>query len=159
MTKPQSEEMSPPQVRIMQHPDQNVAVGLAVSFIAAKPPFANYPASRLVSSILGQVQRGHFAFAIREGCVVGYIGWALCTNSVVEAWLVGDQTPASEQCRDGEVVVPIIIVAEDSSALRRLVAFVSKLYPGRPYAGRRILTSGGITRRGRLNAAATKRTA
>jgi hemolysin-activating ACP:hemolysin acyltransferase len=148
--------MTKPQVRIVQHSDRNAAIGLAVSFVAAKGPFASYPASRLVSSIVGQIERRHYAFAVHEGRVVGYIGWALCTSTVAEAWLAEGRTPTSEQCRNGEVMVPIIVVTEDSLALRPLIAVLSNLYPGLSYVARRILPTGGSTRRGRIKGTAAK---
>jgi hemolysin-activating ACP:hemolysin acyltransferase len=159
MTKLQNGMVVQPEVRIVQHSDRNAAIGLAVCFVASKGPFASYPASRLVSSIVGQIERRHYAFAVHEGRVVGYIGWALCTNTVAEAWLAEGRTPTSEQCRNGEVVVPIIVVTEDSFALRPLIAFVSNHYPGFTYVARRILPAGGSTRRGRIKGVAAKRKA
>lgn len=133
-----------------QHKDPNAAIGLAAAYVAARPPFGTFRADRLMSTIVGQVQRRHYAFAIQEGRVVGYGGWALCTRDVAEAWLAGRQVLASEVCRDGDVVIPVIISTSEPAALRCLTMHVCALYPGRPYMGRRILPSGSRVCRGRI---------
>jgi hemolysin-activating ACP:hemolysin acyltransferase len=135
---------------VQQVADADAAIGVAVSYIASRPPFGSYRADRLVGSIAGQVKRRHYAFAVRNGAVVGYVGWALCEPEVARAWIESGQPPAWDQCHQGDVVVPIVIIADDRQALRQLVTFFRKRYGGKTYLGRRASREVNFVRRGRV---------
>ena len=114
--------MNRPSVQQVTDPDS--ALGLAVAYVAAHPPFGSYRADKLVGSIAGQMQRRHYAFAVRDKVIVGYVGWALCTPDIAKAWVERERAPTSEQCNQGDVVVQIIVIADDALALRQLVAYM-----------------------------------
>jgi len=133
---------------IQQVADFNTALGLATVYVVAHPPFGSYRADKLVGSIAGQLHRGHYAFAVRSGTIVGYFGWALCQPDVAEAWLEQGRTPSFDQCQSGEVLVPVMVVADDPAALRQLVAHVRKHHAGKTYMGRRASREANPIRRG-----------
>ncbi|WP_201864377.1 hypothetical protein [Microvirga soli] len=135
---------------VQQLNDPDRALGLAAAYVAAHPPFGSFRADKLVGSIVGQIQRRHYAFAVRDKAVVGYIGWALCTPDVAEAWIGGGQAPRPEQYNQGDVVVQIIFIAEDPAALRQLVAHMRSLYKGKEYIGNRVMRENNFIKRGRL---------
>jgi hemolysin-activating ACP:hemolysin acyltransferase len=118
---------------IQQIADANTALGLAAAYVVAHPPFGSYRADKLIGSIAGQVQRRHYAFAVRDGSIVGYLGWALCQQDVADARVEQGHAPTSEQCRQGDVVVIVIAIADDKTALRQLVAYARKLHAGKVY--------------------------
>src|SRR5688500_14666794 len=72
-------------------PDRPLAaLGLAVSHLMTKPAFADLPFGAWSRILVGQIRRGHYAFAVdAEGTVHGFIGWALATKDHAEAWLDG----------------------------------------------------------------------
>lgn len=135
---------------IQQVADLNTALGLATAYVVAHPPFGAYRADKLVGSIAGQLQRRHYAFAVRNGAIVGYLGWALCQPDVAEAWLEHGRTPSFDQCGSGEVLVLVMVVADDPAALRQLVAHVRKHHAGKTYMGRRISRGVNPIRRGSI---------
>jgi len=135
---------------IQQVPDADSALGLAVSYVAGHQPFGSYRADRLVGSLVGQIQRRHYAFAVRNGTIVGYVGWALCERETARTWLEGGEAPNSEGSRHGSVLVPIVVIADDRQALRQLTVFMRRLHGGRPYMGRRALRTVNAIRRGQV---------
>lgn len=147
--------MTIPTVQQVQNAD--VALGLALVYVAAHPPFGSYRADRLVGSVAGQIQRRQYAFAIRDGMIVGYVGWALCTPEIARTWLEGGEAPSLEQSLNGNVLVPIIIIADDRQALRQLTLFIRRLHGGRPYMGRRALRTEHGLRQGRIGRANNSR--
>ena len=139
-------------ISVQQMRDANMAMGAAVTFAASHHPFGSYRADTLVGSILGQIRRRHYGFAVQNGIIVGYVGWALCQPHVAMAWIENGQTPTFEQCGEGDVVVPIIAIADHRSALRELVSHMRNLYGGKIYMGRRALREGNAVRSGRIGA-------
>ena len=135
---------------IHQVADLNSAIGLASTYVAAHSPFGSYRADKLIGSIAGQIRRQHYAFAVLNGKIVGYFGWALCSPDIAQAWLEHGQAPTFEQSIRGDVVVMIAAIADDTSALRQLVAHVRGKYKGRTYMGRRAGREDNAIRSGHL---------
>jgi hemolysin-activating ACP:hemolysin acyltransferase len=102
---------------VRQLSDVRAAIGLAASYVSLHPPFDAYRAGRLIGTIAGQVERRHYAFALKQGRVAGYCGWALCDPDVAEAWLAGGEPPPSEKCTHGSVVVMTILAASEMAAV------------------------------------------
>ncbi|WP_243369772.1 hypothetical protein [Microvirga solisilvae] len=137
-------------ISVEQIPDQNAALGLAARYAAARQPFGSYRADRLIGSIAGQVQRGHYGFAIRAGIIAGYVGWALCEPATAREWIEGGRVPTPDQCNQGDMVVVLMVIADDPQVLRRLHAYLRTNNPGRDYIGRRAQRPGDPVRRGRI---------
>ncbi len=137
-------------VSIQQVPDVDAATGLAVTYVAAHAPFSAYRADKLVGSIAGQIRRRHYAFAVRDGVVVGYIGWALCTPAIARKWLENNEAPTFEQCSQGDVLVVMVVIAEDRRAIYRLHAYIRKRYTGHAYMALRPARAERPVRRGRM---------
>src|SRR5690349_2439105 len=95
-------------ISVQQVRDPNAALGLAATYIASRPPFGSFRADKLMGSLAGQIRRSHYAFAVRNGTIVGYVGWALCQPDIAKAWIERGQAPTFEQSQEGDVVVPII---------------------------------------------------
>jgi hemolysin-activating ACP:hemolysin acyltransferase len=124
-------------ISIQRVADLNSAIGLASTYVAAHSPFGSYRADKLIGSIAGQIRRQHYAFAARDGKIVGYFGWALCSPDIAQAWLKHGQAPTYEQSNQGDVVVVIVAIADDTLVLRQLVAHLRGNYRGKIYMGRR----------------------
>lgn len=133
--------------------DADSAIGLAASYIVAHPPFGAYRADRLIGAISGQVRRNHYVLAVRDGLIVGYAGWALCTFEVAREWLENNKAPTSEQCSQGDVLVMMIMIAADREALRRIMSHIRQAYAGRTYMAQRPSKAGSALRKGRVRRA------
>ncbi|MGO4387072.1 hypothetical protein AB4Y85_06005 [Microvirga sp. 2YAF29] len=135
-------------ISIEQVRDVNAAIGFAVTYVAAHQPFGAYRADKLIGSIVGQIHRGHYAFAVENGVIVGFIGWALCSPDIARAWIEEGQAPRSEQCLAGDVAVPVFIVSNQKPALRALVKYARELYRGKRYLARRASRNERAVRKG-----------
>lgn len=135
---------------IKQIGDTQSAIGLAATYIAAHPPFGAYRADSLIGSVSSQIQRRHYGFAVRDGIILGYIGWALCDPETAQAWIQDGQVPQPEQCIRGDVAVILIVVADERPVVRQLCSYVKRLNPGKPFIGRRALREIKPVREGRL---------
>lgn len=138
------------EISIQQVSEYNSAMGIASSYVAAHQPFGAYRADRLIGSLSGQVKRGHYAFAVRGGTIIGYAGWALCTEPTARAWLEDGQVPSPDQYSGGDVVVIVIVIADDTEAVRNLKAHLRKLYRGKSFMARRAARTTNVLRRGVL---------
>jgi hemolysin-activating ACP:hemolysin acyltransferase len=136
------------EISIQQVLEYNSAIGIASSFVSAHQPFGAYRADRLIGALSGQIKRRHYAFAVRDGTIIGYAGWALCTEATARAWLEDGRVPPPDQYSDGEIVVIVIVVADDTDALRHLKAHLRKLYRGRAFMARRASRETDAVRRG-----------
>jgi hemolysin-activating ACP:hemolysin acyltransferase len=137
-------------ISITQLSDSNAATGLAAAYLAATSTFGAYRADRLIGSILGQIERRHYAFAVRDNRIVGYAGWALCAARVAEAWLRDGKAPSADQCREGDVLVLVLFAAEDRQVSIRLTRYLRDLYAGKEFMARRASSLGGHIQRGRV---------
>lgn len=102
--------------------DPVVAFGRAVNLLMRTEPFATYPFGRFSKVLLGQIQRRHYVFTIDGDEPVGYVGWAMCTEAVAQAWLEQQRVPRFEECRGGDCWVGITFYA----ATREVCFFQSR---------------------------------
>ena len=62
------------------------ALGVAAHFVAKFDTFGRFPAADLVRTLNGQINRGHYLFALDASAdparVIGYFGWALYDQAV-----------------------------------------------------------------------------
>jgi len=82
------------------------ALGLAISHLMTKPAFANLRFGDWSRILVGQINRGHYGFAVNGANQVrGFIGWALTTREKAEAWVEGRRALSFEDCKAGDCVV------------------------------------------------------
>jgi hypothetical protein len=92
------------------------ALGHAVALLHRTEPFASYKFGRFTAAIAGQVRRGHYIFTFEGERIVGYFGWARCTEEVAEAWVAGAQMPAYKDCLEGPCLVAMTFHATSRRA-------------------------------------------
>jgi hemolysin-activating ACP:hemolysin acyltransferase len=93
-------------LRIFKPANPAAALGLAVSHLMVKPAFANLKFGDWSRILVGQVNRGHYCFAVDENNEVqGFMGWALATREKAEAWVEGRRGLTFEDSREGECMV------------------------------------------------------
>ena len=79
-----------PALRIVKPANAAAALGLAVSHLMVKPAFANLKFGDWSRILVGQINRGHFCFAMdAENQIQGFMGWALASKEHAEGWVDG----------------------------------------------------------------------
>jgi hemolysin-activating ACP:hemolysin acyltransferase len=109
------------EIRVFQPRDPRAALGMAVSYLMTDPVFARLPFGQWSRVLTGQINRGHFLFAIEGTKVVGFAGWALTTKDKAEGWLKENRELTFADSRDGEIVLINAWKASTSNAHRFLV--------------------------------------
>ena len=67
-----------------------MALGLAVNHLMTKPAFAKLRFGEWSRVLTGQINRGHYCFAMSaDNRIVGFAGWGLTTHEKAEAWVQG----------------------------------------------------------------------
>jgi hemolysin-activating ACP:hemolysin acyltransferase len=96
----------PPGLRLVQHKNPFVALGLAVNHLMGRPAFANLRFGDWSRVLVGQINRGHYYFVVDETKQVhGFLGWALTTKDKAEDWLAGRSALSYEDSRDGDSLI------------------------------------------------------
>ena len=65
------------------------ALGLAVNYLMTKPAFANLGFGHWSRILVGQINRDHCLFFIRDDKVVGFFGWACTDEDKAKKWVHG----------------------------------------------------------------------
>src|SRR5262245_42936097 len=95
-----------PALRMFRPNHPVVALGLAVNHRMTKPAFANLKFGDWSRVLVGQINRGHYYFAIdANNQIQGFVGWALATKENAEAWLAGSRDLAHDESSEGDCLV------------------------------------------------------
>ena len=113
--------------RQVQRPQ--LALGIAANLLRRKPPFANFNFGRMTAVIMGQIRRGHYLIAFRNGIPVGYIGWAVTSSDVAERWLHESYTPKYEECLTGDCCVLLTVYSEARDITMAEIRQARRRYP------------------------------
>jgi hemolysin-activating ACP:hemolysin acyltransferase len=110
-------------------PAQSVtALGLAVDHLMTKPAFASLPFGEWSRILVGQINRGHYVFAVDStDRIQGFVGWGLITRTKAEAWVEGRYVLSYTDCLEGDCVIFNAWSANSTSVHRFLVDAARKL--------------------------------
>jgi hypothetical protein len=117
---PRTVPITPP-LRLFQPPDPAVALGMAANYLMSKPPFANQRFGEWTSVLVGQINRGHYYFAVDGKRVRGFMGWGLTTREKAEAWVEGRRFLSFEDCLYGDCLIFNAWSADSTKVHRFLV--------------------------------------
>jgi hemolysin-activating ACP:hemolysin acyltransferase len=108
-----------PQLRLFRPANPGMALGLAVSHLMTKPAFARQAFGTWSRVLVGQVNRGHY-YLVLDGCerVVGFLGWALTSETNAEAWVHGRASFSDADAHAGDCVVFNAWAADDGAVHR-----------------------------------------
>lgn len=81
------------------------ALGLAMRVLATETGYMNLRLGDGVRLLTGLIERGHYFFAIKDGEIVGFLGWALTDKARGEAWLKGEAELTHEDCLSGDSII------------------------------------------------------
>lgn len=110
-------------LKIVRPANAAAALGLAVSHLMTKPAFANLKFGDWSRILVGQINRGHFCFAIDEADrIVGFMGWALASQEHAEGWVEGRRALTFDDSRDGDCMVINAWSANSNTVTRFLLA-------------------------------------
>lgn len=120
---------APPSTLRLFRPDKPaIALGLAVSYLMVKPAFANLRFGEWSRILVGQINRGHYCFAIDEASQIqGFVGWALTSRDKAEAWVEGRGALSYEDSLAGDCLVFNAWSANSTRVHRFLVDEARKL--------------------------------
>ena len=127
-------------LKALRHNDPFFALGLAVSYLMTKTPFCNLKFGDWSRILTGQINRGHYFFAMQDGRVVGFAGWALSGQEQAEAWLDGQPADLGDGLAGDCVIINIWEASSDAAnafmrtQMRKLCAGQRMLYAKRVYA-------------------------
>lgn len=115
-------------LRIFKPANPAAALGLAVSHLMVKPAFANLKFGDWSRILVGQINRGHYCFAVDEkNAVQGFMGWALATRDKAEAWVEGRRALTFEDSCAGDCMVINAWSADSTRVTRFLLAEVRRI--------------------------------
>ncbi len=106
-----------------------LALGIAANLLRRKPPFSNFNFGRMTAVLIGQIRRGHYLIAFRNGLPVGYIGWAVTPHEIAERWLHEGYTPKYEECISGDCCVLLTVYSESRDITMHEIRQARKRYP------------------------------
>jgi hemolysin-activating ACP:hemolysin acyltransferase len=110
-------------LRIFKPASPTAALGLAVSHLMVKPAFANLKFGDWSRILVGQINRGHYCFAIDgENQVQGFMGWAFADKDKAEAWVEGRRALSFEDSKSGDCMVINAWSANSTRVTRFLLA-------------------------------------
>lgn len=118
-------------LRAVRPKDNRQALGMAVSYLMTDPVFARLPFGQWSRVLVGQINRGHYLFAIEGEKVVGFVGWALTTKDKAEAWLTENRDVGFADSMAGDVVLINAWKASGDAANRFLVEAVRGVIRGK----------------------------
>lgn len=117
------------ETRVVAGLPPEAALGRACAHLMTKPAFARAPFGHIARSLAGQVNRGHYAFAMRGGRVAGFAGWALAVEAVAEAWVAGARPFGDAEAGAGDCVVLNFWQADDPEISRLLIDHMRNAIP------------------------------
>lgn len=93
------------ELRAVRPRDNRQALGMAVSYFMTDPVFGRLAFGQWSRVLVGQINRGHYLFAMEGEKVVGFVGWALTTKEKAEAWLTENRDVGFADAMAGEIVL------------------------------------------------------
>src|SRR5262249_58991386 len=107
-----------------------LAFGVVVDLLRPHKPFADAPFGTYASILRGQIARGHYVFAVKDGKVIGYVGWAICEEPIAKAWTQRRHAPRYAECLSGDCWVGLTYYAQSRHATFAMMGHIKRRYPG-----------------------------
>ena len=115
------------QLRTAREKDPYRALGLAANHLMTKPAFARLGFGHWTKTLVGQINRGHFLFILRDQKVVGFVGWALTDEDKAEKWLRDELDLSYKDSLEGDCFLINAWEAENIEVVRFMRATVREL--------------------------------
>ena len=119
-----------------------VALGIAASMLHHELPFSKLSADKFIGTLQGQIKRQHYVFTFQDQKILGYAGWALCSEEVGRACSEGRPPPTHGESSDGDCVVVLTFHDDTPEVAHYQVRYCRNLKPYSPFFGRREYADG-----------------
>ncbi len=107
-----------------------LAYGAVIDLLRTHKPFSDAPLGTYASNLRGQIAREHYVFAVRNRTIIGYVGWALCSEAVAKAWTERRHAPKYAECINGDCWVGLTYYAQSRHATFAMMGHIKRRYPG-----------------------------
>lgn len=125
-------DVAPAALRLFRPANPSAALGLAVSHLMVKPAFANLKFGDWSRILVGQINRGHYRFAIdTDNRVQGFMGWALASREHAEAWVEGRRGLSFEDSQQGDCMVFNAWSANSNAVTRFMLGEARRIATGK----------------------------
>ena len=122
----------PAALRIFRPASPRAALGLAVSHLMVKPAFASLKFGDWSRILVGQINRGHYRFAIdADNRVQAFMGWALASREHAEAWVEGQRGLSFEDSQHGDCIVFNAWSANSNAVTRFMLVEARRIASGK----------------------------
>ena len=121
--------LATPALAILRPRDEIAALGMALHFLGQREPFASFPAKVLVTTVDGEIRRGHYLMAFDGQRLVGFLGWVMLNHAVAERFARTLVPPAPEEMRGADVVWVLTVCASSRAVLAALVRAARRQHP------------------------------
>ncbi|KQP54191.1 hypothetical protein ASG40_19145 [Methylobacterium sp. Leaf399] len=118
------------------------ALGIATHFLARRAPFSGFRFGDFVNTLDGQIRRRHALFAIDDGRMVGYLGWAVYSAEDARQFACTGRPPPNDRANGTEVVWVLTAAAVSPAGFKALIDTGKSLNIGRRAMGVRYKPSG-----------------
>lgn len=111
------------------------------SLIAKHPPFSQYPFADMLATLQQQLERKTSIMLVEDGRLIGYCGWFVTRQEVIDLWLQGkcDPTPDWD---NPEAVLVNIFVSDSRKAILPILRAASDRCGGLPVYRKRTFKDG-----------------
>lgn len=118
------------ELELVRFNDPNEALGLAAHLLAKDEPLNELPLGQIVPLAEGAIQRGHYAFAKRDGHVWGVLAWGFTDFDTAESWVQGQRLEQPPLREKGPCVMLLCLQAETTEVARFLTGAIrDRLFP------------------------------
>lgn len=117
----------------MKH--NQAALGVALHFLARRPPFGSFKAQELVVTVARQISTQRYIMAFEGSQLVGFLGWELYGEDAAVRFARTLVPPRPGEEGGDDVVWLLLAAATRTRALRLMCAAGRRLYPGRRVMG------------------------
>jgi cytochrome P450 len=111
------------------------------NLIAKHPPFSQYPFADMLATLQQQLERQTNMLLVKDGRLVGYCGWFVTRQEVIDLWQQGKGTPTPDW-DNPEAVLVNIFVSDDPKAILPILRAASARGDGLPVYRKRIFQNG-----------------
>jgi hemolysin-activating ACP:hemolysin acyltransferase len=130
------------ELKILRIPDRYTALGIAAHFLARRDVFSAFKFAEMITTIDGQIERGHSRFVFRGNKLVAYVGYAVYAKADAAAFAATGSPPPPERANGNDVIWVLTLAATEDTALDAVHRALSHEFDGRRVMAIRLKPNG-----------------
>jgi hemolysin-activating ACP:hemolysin acyltransferase len=119
------------ELKIIRLPDRYAALGVAAHFLARRKIFSTFGFGDMLTTIDGQVTRGHCRFVFRGNKLVAYVGYAVYDAADAASFATTGNPPPHDRASGKDVIWVLTLAATEDTALDAVSRALSHEFAGR----------------------------